>query len=326
MAALVVKPHAITQVRLTVGPPSHWRCGRTLGSLMALSCLALLPALGMGTWRYGLDAARVVALAGAMAVISEILLEMLAGREVDVDNGTALFHGLLLAMLLPATAPWWLVAAGSFCTIALGRTVFGGFGSNPFCPPLIGWAVCEVSWPKYMDLDLMLAHWPTPDPLAQLKYLGTGAIDHLPLTDLFLGNQLGAIGASQGIALLAGGLFLIASRRLRPHIPLAFLAGVAAMAALFHWLDPLTQAGPLFHLCTGSVLLGAFFLAPDPGSSPSGHRAMILYGFLAGVLVLVIRQWGIYPDGVPFAILLANLLAPLLDRVRPKFFGGRRHA
>lgn len=98
------------------------------------------------------------------------------------------------------------------------------------------------------------------------------------------------------------------------------------MAALFHWLDPLTQAGPLFHLCTGSVLLGAFFLAPDPGSSPSGHRAMILYGFLAGVLVLVIRQWGIYPDGVPFAILLANLLAPLLDRVRPKFFGGRRHA
>ncbi|MCM0756347.1 RnfABCDGE type electron transport complex subunit D [Desulfovibrio aminophilus] len=326
MAALVVKPHAITQIRLTVGPPSHWRCGRTLGSLMALSCLALLPALGMGVWRYGLDAARVAALAGAVAVISEILLEKLAGREVDVDNGTALFHGLLLAMLLPATAPWWLVVAGGFCTIALGRTVFGGFGSNPFCPPLIGWAVCEVSWPKYMDLDLMLAHWPTPDPLAQLKYLGAAAVDHLPLADLFLGNQLGALGAAQGAALLAGGLFLIASGRLRPHIPLAFLTGVAAMAAVFHGLDPLAQAGPLFHLCTGSVLLGAFFLAPDPGSSPSGHWAMLLYGFLAGVLVLVIRQWGIYPDGAPFAILLANLLAPLLDRIRPKFFGGRRHA
>lgn len=295
MAAVVVKPHAITQIRLTVGPPPHWRCGRTLGSLMAL----------------------------AVAVASEVLLERLAGREVDVDNGTALYHGLLFAMLLPATAPWWLVTAGAFCTIALGRTVFGGFGANPFCPPLVGWAVCAVSWERYLDLDLALAHWPTPDPLAQLKFLGAQAVDGLPLTDLFLGNQLGPLGASQGAAVLAGGLLLFLSGRLRPHIPLAFLAGVAAMAALFQFLEPQTQAGPLFHLCTGAVLLGAFFLAPDPGSSPSGHWPMILFGLLAGALIPVIRRFGVHTDGTAYAILLANLLAPLLDRIRPKPFGGR---
>lgn len=323
MAAVVVKPHAITQIRLTVGPPPHWRCGSTLGSLMALCCAALVPAMAMAVWRHGLDAARVLALAGAVAVISEVLLERLAGREVDVDNGTALYHGLLFAMLLPATAPWWLVAAGAFCTIALGRTVFGGFGANPFCPPLVGWAVCAVSWERYLDLDLVLAHWPTPDPLAQLKFLGVQAVDGLPLADLFLGNQLGPLGAAQGAAVLAGGLLLLLSGRLRPHIPLAFLAGVAAMAALFQFLEPGTQAGPLFHLCTGAVLLGAFFLAPDPGSSPSGHWPMILYGLLAGALVPVIRKFGVHTDGTAYAILLANLLAPLLDRIRPKPFGGR---
>jgi electron transport complex protein RnfD len=326
MAAVVVKPHAITQIRLTVGPPPHWRCGRTLGSLMALSCAALLPAMALAVWRNGLDAARVLALAGAVAVISEALLEKLAGREVDVDNGTALFHGLLFAMLLPATAPWWLTAMGAFCTIALGRTVFGGFGANPFCPPLVGWAVCAVSWERHLDLDLALARWPTPDPLAQLKFLGAQAVDGLPLADLFLGAQLGPLGAAQGAAIAAGGLFLILIGRLRPHIPLTFLAGVAGMAALFHVLDPGLQPGPLFHLCTGAVLLGAFFLAPDFGSSPSGHWPMLLFGLTAGVLVMVIRRYGIHTDGTAYAILLANLLAPLLDRIRPKPFGGRQHA
>lgn len=326
MAAVVVKPHAITQIRLTVGPPPHWRCGRTLGSLMALSCAALLPAMAMAVWRNGMDAARVLALAGAAAVIFEVLLERLGDREVDVDNGTALYHGLLFGMLLPATAPWWLVIMGAFLTIALGRTVFGGYGTNPFCPPLVGWAVCSVSWPRHLDLDLVLAHWPTPDPLAHLKFLGPQAVDGLPLADLFLGSQLGPLGASQGAAIVAGGLFLILIGRLRPHIPLAFLAGVTAMAALFHWLAPETQAGPLFHLCTGAVLLGAFFLATDHGSSPSGHWPMILYGLLAGALIPVIRRYGVHTDGTAYAILLANLLAPLLDRIRPKPFGGHTHA
>lgn len=326
MATIIVKPRSLTPIRLTVGPPAHWRHGWTVTSLMAVSCLALVPAMALAVWRFGLDAARVLALAGAVAVITEALLQRLAGREIGVDDGSALFHGLLFAMLLPSTVPWWLVTMGAFCTIALGRSVFGGFGSNPLCPPLVGWAVCAVSWGRYLDLDLALSRFPTPDPLALLKHLGPQAVDSMPLGQLFLGDQLGALGASQGAALLAGGLFLIAIGRLRPHIPAAFLAGVALMAALFQFLDPQTQAGPLFHLVTGSTLIGAFFLAPDCGSSPSGHMPMLLYGLVAGVLVMVIRHWGVYPDGVPFAILLANLLSPLLDRIRPKPFGGRRHA
>jgi len=141
--------------------------------------------------------------------------------------------------------------------------------------------------------------------------------------DLLTGRALGALGASQIIPLVLGGVGLMAARVIRPHIPVAFLAGVFGMAALLHAVDPDLYATPVFHVLTGSVVFGAFFLATDTASSPVGRTPMILFGLIAGVMVVVIRAWGVYTDGVPFAILLANLLSPLLDRVRPKPFGAR---
>ncbi|MEF2145407.1 MAG: RnfABCDGE type electron transport complex subunit D [Desulfovibrionaceae bacterium] len=322
--AAIIKPHSDTAFRLTVGPPSHWRCGRTITGLMQQCVIALVPAALLAFWRFGMPAVQVVGVACAAAVATEALVSRLRKRSLEIDNWNAFYAGLLFAFLLPPGAPWWLAAVGGVVTVALGQSLFGGLGSNPFCAPLVGWAVCKVSWPAFMDADLALAALPMNEPLAQLKYFGLASLEQFDLLHLFLGEQVNAIGASQVAALLAGGLYLMVRGIIKPFVPLAFLAGLVLTAGI-HWgIDPTLYAPPQFHLLTGSVVLGAFFLATDHGSSPCGVTAMILFGLLAGSLVAVIRIYGVYLDGVPFAILLANLMSPLLERIRPRPFGARR--
>ena len=323
MTPPIIKSMSDITVRLMVSPPPHWRSGRTIQKMMTAHLLALLPALAMGVVMYGPKAAAVAALAGATAIATEALCLKLQNRDIDVDNLTALYAGVLFAFLLPASAPWWLVIIGAALTIALGRTVFGGFGSNPVCAPLVAWAVCRLSWPAAMDIDLGLSHFLLNYPPDQLKYFGAQALGQYDYLDLLLGRQLGGLGSSQILALLAGGVFLAARGWISSFIAAAFLLGVAAMAAVFWFLDPSQYADPLFHLLTGSTVFGAFFLATDTASSPVGKIPQILFGLLAGAMVIVIRIYGVYSDGVPFAIMLVNLLSPLLDRVRPKPFGGR---
>ncbi|BBD07380.1 RnfABCDGE type electron transport complex subunit D [Desulfovibrio ferrophilus] len=323
MTPPVIKPLADSAGALVVCPPPHVRTGLGVRGLSLAGLLALAPAAIMAMGNFGLDAARVLALAGSVAVLTEALCLRLAGRDVDVDNFSALYAGLLFAFLLPASAPWWLVAMGAILTTSLGRVLFGGFGSNPLCAPLVAWAMCRISWPAAMDVDFAMAASAMHEPLAQLKYFGVQALDQFEMIDLLLGRHLGALGAVQIIPLALGGVALMVFKVIRPYIPLAFLAGVLGMAGLLHMIDPSLYAEPVFHLLTGSVVFGAFFLATDTASSPVGRMPMILFGLMAGVMVVVIRAWGVYTDGVPFAILLVNLLSPLLDRVRPKPFGAR---
>ncbi|MFK4765588.1 RnfABCDGE type electron transport complex subunit D [Desulfobaculum sp. SPO524] len=323
MTPPVIKPLAQSAGALSVTPAPHWRLGMGVKNLSLTSLAALAPAAVMAVMTYGLDAARIMALAGAVAVLVEALCLRLMARDVDVDNFSALYAGVLFAFLLPAGAPWWLVAAGAAMTVALGRAVFGGYGANPLCAPLVAWAMCRVSWPAFMDIDMTMPMSVLNEPLAQLKYFGLDAVQYqYNLTDFLFGNALGALGASQVLALVIGGAFLLWRGVIRWHIPAAFIVGVMAMAQVFHMVHPDMAAGPLFHVLTGSVVFGAFFLATDHASSPAGRVPQLLYGFIGGALVMVIREYGVYPDGVPFAILLANLLSPLLDRVRPKPFGG----
>ncbi|MDD4953056.1 MAG: RnfABCDGE type electron transport complex subunit D, partial [Desulfovibrionaceae bacterium] len=194
-------------------------------------------------------------------------------------------------------------------------------GGSPLCAPLVGWAVCKLSWKGAMDYDLSMLSSSLTSPLAQLKHLGPQAVAGINPQDLLMGQQLGGLGAVQVAALLAGGAYLLIRGRLRPHIPMAFLAGTFLTALIYFHIDPAACAAPLFHLLSGGVVLGAFFLATDCSSSPVGHVPMILFGLLAGCLVVVIRVYGVYPDGVPFAILLAELLTPLVDRIRPRPLG-----
>jgi len=321
MTPPIIKAMSDIAVRLTVSPPPYWRSGRTIKTMMWAHLIALAPAAVMAVVMYGMRAASVMGLAGSAAVLTDALCLKLQRRDVDVDSFTAFYAGILFAFLLPATAPWWLVAVGGIVTVALGRTVFGGFGCNPVCAPLVAWAVCRLSWPAAMDIDLNLAHFAMNSPVDQLMYFGVDRLYQFNLFDMLLGHQLGGLGASQVLALIIGGVFLLAMGWIRVFIPAGFLIGVAGTATIFWLIDPTVYAEPLFHLVAGSTVFGAFFLATDAASSPVGKLPQTVFGLIAGALVILIRTYGAYPDGVPFAIMVANLLSPLLERLRPNFFG-----
>ncbi|MCK5545356.1 MAG: RnfABCDGE type electron transport complex subunit D [Desulfobulbaceae bacterium] len=308
---------------LSVGASPHWHCGRTVPGYNINIILALLPAAVMAVVIFGMQALQVMALSCAVAVVVEVLCCKVMNREVSVDDFSALLTGLLFAFLLPAAVPWWLVVAGSAISILMGKMLFGGLGANPMCAPLVGWAVCRLSWVNFMDIDASMLNTELINPITQLKYYGPEAAAQIGITDILVGNQLGGLGSVHVLALALGGLYLIATRKISFHIPLAFLIGVFVTATIFYVLDSNMYAGPVFHILGGSVMLGAFFLATDSGSSPVLKIPMIIYGLAAGALVIIIRVYGIYPDGVAFAILLANLMMPLLDRIRPKPFGAR---
>lgn len=310
----------------TVASPPHIHCGRTIHGLMLETLLALSPAVVMAAVAYGLPAVRVMALSCSVAVLAEAACWKLMGRAQETDNANALLLGLLFAFLLPASAPWWLVATGSAVTIVLGKAIFGGLGGSPLCAPLVGWAALQISWPENMDIELNMLGSAFADPLAQLKHFGVGAVTGVSPLDLLLGHQAAGLGATPVLALLIGGVYLIVRGRIRWHMPASFLAGVCATAALFAASEPGMHPGPLFHLLAGSTMLGAFFLVTDTSSSPVGRVPMLLYGFIAGTLVVVMRVWGTHPDGVAFAILLANLLTPMLEKIRPRPFGARNTA
>lgn len=308
-------------VFLAVSAPPFWHCRRTVHKTSYAMLLALAPAAAMAIWHWGIPAARVMALAMATGVITEMLCQRLMHREVEVNDFTAVVSCLILSFLFPANAPWWLVIIGAFFSITLGKMVFGGLGANPINTAIVGWAMLSVSWPTLMDPNAMQLDTLLIDPLVRLKYFGASAVADIPLLDLALGFQIGGLGAAQAGALFIGGSALAAFGLIRWEIALSFFVGVIAVAAGYHLIDPTQYASPLFHLLTGSTLLGGFFLATEWASSPGRQLSMALYGFIGGALVIIIRIYGIYPDGVPFAIMLINLLAPLLDSIHPKPFG-----
>ncbi len=302
----------------------------TINSMMRDTFLALLPAAVMAVWAFGVPAFRVMALAGATAVFTEALWQRLLGRPLRVHDGTALISGLLFAFLLPAGAPWWLALTGSALMIILGKQVFGGLGTNPLCPPLVAWALMTVAWPVYMDPAAMNLHSMYIEPLTRIKYFGYAALPADFELPFFLGQQLGGLGSSQIAAVLAGGLFLVARRAVRWEISFSFLIGVLVAGGLFWhfgaaWgVNPAVTPPPHLYLLTGSTVFVAFFLATEHSSSPVASMGMCAYGLLAGTLVVLIRIFGIYPDGAPFAVLVASLGTPLFDLIRVAPYRQRR--
>lgn len=313
----------LSQNMYTVTLSPHWHCGKTLRLSMVHTLIALLPAAAMAFYRYGYTALEVMAWAGLTAVFTEIAVQKLMDQAPTADNFSALVDGILLAFLLPATAPWWLVVVGSVLTIVLGRMVFGGFGGSPMCAPAVGWAILSISWPDFMDLNGALLNWDRIEPLSELKYFGLDAINAVTPISLLAGEHLGALGASQVLAILLGGIYLMTQKQLRWFIPMSFLVGVGLTGLIYNIINPQAYATPLFHLLSGSTILAAFFLMPYPSASPTWRLPMILFGLFGGAMVVVIRTYGIYPDGACFAVLLANLCTPLFDLIEPKPFGGR---
>jgi electron transport complex protein RnfD len=287
--------------------------------------MALMPALIMGIYRFGLAALAVVALSISSAMIWELIMNRLMGRPESISDGNAALTGLIFALLMPAVTPWWVVITGTFIAIVIGKQVFGGIGCNPLNPALVAMAMLMLSWKGLLDFDAALVDYHfdfySMYPLTAAKHFGASTIHFYNLMDLFTGRQAGGIGAVFGLGLLAGGVYLIIRGHIRWEIPFSFLVSIFLTAMIFNMVNPEKFAGPLFHILSGYTLIGAFFLLTEDSSSPVNFLAMILYGTLAGVLTMLIRNTGYWLDGSVFAILLANISSPLIDKIRPKALG-----
>ena len=309
-------------IKLHVSHAPFWHNGGGIAEKSYNILMACFPATLAGLFLYGEEAVGVVCLAIGSAITWELLFNLLCKRTVTTGNGNAALIGMLLAMMLPATAPWWVVVCGTFLAIVIGKEIFGGIGSNPFNPAVLSLSIMMISWEPLFDFNRALSDFQFSFsgiyPLTVSKSIGPEATGLFSLKELLLGQQIGGIGATFGLGLISGGIYLILRGFIRWEIPASFLAGVFMSAWVFNMFDPHTYAGPGFHLLTGYTLLGAFFLAPDDASSPVNRIPMLLYGCIGGMLTVLIRNIGAHTDGVLYAILVINLINPLLDKIRPK--------
>ncbi len=314
-----------SQKKLVVAHAPYWHDGSKISTKNYHIMIAALPAVLMGISQYGAPALGVIAFAMACAMIWEVVWNLILKKPASVGDGSAAVTGLLLGMLMPATAPWWVIALGTLIAIIVAKQIFGGIGFNPLNPPLLALAMLVISFTGIFDFNESLRHYDLgfvmTYPLADLKAFGPDAISKFGLGDLFMGRQAGAIGSTFGLGLIVGGLYLMLRGHMRWEISLSFLAGVFITALLFNLSDSAKYAGPLFHLFTGYTLIAAFFLVPEDSSSPANFIPMLIFGAMAGMMTVLIRNIGAYVDGVVFAVLLMNLCNPLLDKIRPKAIG-----
>ena len=301
--------------------------------------LALLPAYIVSVLEFGWGALITAAISVCACVMTEWLISryMLKEQKQTIGDLSAVLTGLLLAFNLPSSIDWWIVVIGAVVAIGVGKMSFGGLGQNPFNPALVGRVFLLISFPAQMTT------WPKPmgfatsyldaetgaTPLYYLKHIAkTGDIslmDQLPaLKDAFLGAMGGSLGEVSAIMLILGGLLLICLRVITWHIPVSIIATVA----LFAWIGAPEGMGAgqyvAYELLSGGLMLGAFFMATDYVTSPMTAWGKILFGIGIGFIMMVIRTWGAYPEGMSFAILIMNACVPLLNKFRPQRFGEKK--
>lgn len=310
---------------LVVTATPHIHSGNSVQKMTLSIIIALLPAVAMGWYLYGFGALKVIAISVVSAVIWEAIFQKMMGREITVSDLSAVVSGLIFAMMLPPTLPWWIIIIGTLVMILLGKEIYGGLGCNPFNGVLVAYVALQLSYPQQMIAwavppgDLM-TEFP---PLQVLRDEGISSLGmYFTNKDLFLGTlMVGTIGEVSKLALLLGGIFLIIRRTISWYISVSFLLGMAVFSSLFWLANSEQYASPVFHLLAGGGLLAAFFLATDSTTSPVTKAGMIIYGLLCGVLAMVIRMWSQWTDGAYFAVFVISMLTPLLDKIKPKVYG-----
>ena len=316
--------------KLIVAPAPHVQSAQSTVSIMRDVIVALMPALVVSTVVFGMDVLRVVALSVAACVAFEYLIQRFLVRgPLTVSNGSAAVTGVLLAFNLPASIPWWIVVIGAFVAIAIGKMTFGGLGKNPFNPALVGRVFLLIAYPVQMTSFPMPVNGAFDalsgaTPLAAVKH--GAAADVVGVQELLLGNMPGSLGEVAALALLAGFAYLLWRRVIRWHVPVTVLATMAVFAFVYALGKGMTGAAlwqlPLFHVLAGGAILGAVFMATDYSTSPMTVRGGVIFAAGIGVITMLIRLWGAYPEGMSFAILIMNACVPLINKyVKPKRFG-----
>ena len=318
--------------KFIVATAPHMHSPFSTQKLMRDVLIALIPAFALSILVCGLDALRVTAIAVASCVLVEYLIQkFLFGGKQTVSNLSAVVTGVLLAFNLPANIAWWIVVIGAVVAIGVAKMTFGGLGRNPFNPALVGRVFLLIAYPAQMT------SFPAPiypdyvdafagaTPLAALKAHAIEVGD-ANLLNMFAGVMPGSMGEIAAAALLAGGIYMIWRKVITWHIPVAVLGSMVVFAFVVAMVQggvsPLLYELPAFHLLAGGAMLGAIFMATDYVTSPMTSKGMIIYGVGIGVITMIIRQWGAYPEGMSFAILLMNAVAPLINKyVKPRRFG-----
>ena len=311
--------------KFIVSHAPFWHDGSSISERSYHTMLAAMPAVLFGLFQYGVSALTVICLSVSTAILWEVLINKITKKPDTAGDGNAAVIGLLFAMLMPATLPWWIVVTGTMIAVIIGKYIFGGIGSNAFNPVVVAILFMMVSWKPYFDFDSALVNYDFSFnalyPLAALKAFGPASVESFSVGGLLLGQQIGGIGATFGLGLILGGVYLILRGFIRWEIPVSFLAGMFITATIFNMADPSKFAGPMFHIFTGYTLIGAFFLATEDASSPVNFIPMLIYGAGTGVMAILIRNIGAYIDGVLYAILIMNCVNPILDKIRPKAIG-----
>ena len=307
-------------MKLTVASSPHIRGNFRTSRIMLDVVLALLPALGVGIWVLGLRALWVTLICVSTAVVSEFVASLVIHRRQTVIDCSAMVTGLLLAMTLPHTVPYWQAALGSVFAIVLTKALCGGLGQNVFNPALAARAFLLLIFP------VGITHYETLDAVSSATPLHHMVMPSLPeesLLDLFLGNCPGSIGELSALALLLGGAYLVIRKVISPRIPVAYIGTVAVLTLVFYKTDAPVQ-WMLYSLLSGGLMLGAIFMATDYATSPATPMGQWIFGIGCGGLTVLLRYFGLFPEGVTYAILLMNALVWTIDRfTAPRRFGKR---
>ncbi len=315
---------------LNVSGSPHVHSGETVQKIMWSVVLALVPAFLVSVFYFGLPVIVLTFVSVGCCVLFEFLIQrFLMKVKPTISDGSAVVTGLLLAFNVPANLPIWIMVVGAIVAIGIAKMPFGGLGHNPFNPALvarvfllIAFPVAMTSWPVPTPVWGFADAVTGPTPLGLLKESASLDMSQMPsYTNLLVGQMGGSFGEVSAIALLIGAAFLLWKRIISWHIPVAFMLTVFVFSGIFWLIDPTHYASPFFHLLTGGIVLGACFMATDMVTSPTSHSGMLVFGCGCGLLTIIIRLFGAYPEGVSFSILIMNALVPLINKgFKPKTY------
>ena len=316
--------------KLFISNSPHVHSGDSVKKNMYGVLIALVPAFIASLVVFGMGALIVTITSVAACVFFEwaIVKFLLKKDTCTVCDGSAILTGVLLAFNLPSNLPLWIIIIGALFAIGVGKMSFGGLGCNPFNPALVGRVFLLLSFPVQMTSWPVAAQFDATTAATPLALIKAGNFEALPDTlSLLLGNGAATVGAGcigevSELALIIGLIYMLWKKIITWHVPVSILLAVFVFAGIMHWINPTEFASPLYHLASGGLLLGACFMATDYVTSPMNHRGMLIYGVCIGLLTVIIRLFGAYPEGMSFAILIMNAFTPLINTyVKPKRFG-----